>query len=32
MGAKIKAVMIDLYGTLHIEYTAIDGAQDALQR
>ena len=32
MGAKIKAVMIDLSGTLHIEDTAIYGAQDALQR
>ena len=32
MGAKIQAVMIDLYGTLHVDYTAIDGGQDALRR
>ena len=32
MTAGITAVMIDLSGTLHIEDTAISGAQDALQK
>jgi len=29
---QIKAVLIDLSGTLHIEDTAIPGAQEALKR
>lgn len=28
----LKAVLIDLSGTLHIEDTAVPGAQDALNR
>ena len=32
MGSKLKAILIDLSGTLHIENSAISGAQDALNR
>lgn len=28
----LKAVLIDLSGTLHVEDTAVQGAQDALDR
>jgi ribonucleotide monophosphatase NagD (HAD superfamily) len=30
--AAIKAVLIDLSGTLHVENTAIPGAVDAMKR
>jgi len=31
-GRAIKAILIDLSGTLHVENTAIPGAVDALKR
>ena len=32
LAQKIKATMIDLSGTLHIEDTAIDGARETLEK